>query len=279
MVLSIFVIPVFSQENAADIWTPIDESTITPQKAGPPQRSVTVLPTNPILYNNGPLVTHPGGGFGGADVSALQTDILMNIFGFGNQVLNNYWMADDFTVPAGGWNIGGLGFFGYQTGSTTISTMTAVHLMIYDGPPDLPASNVIFGDGITNYMTSSDFTNIYRDLITSLTANNRPIMLNSCLFNLYLPAGTYWVSWSVDGTLASGPWVPPVTVLGQTGSGNSLQYTTVWAIAVDSGTGTPQEMPFVVYGQEAEVPISNWAILTGIGLILAFAVIRFRRMA
>ncbi len=41
-----------------------------------------------------------------------------------------------------------------------------------------------------------------------------------------LAQGTYWVQSATDGSLASGPWAPPITILGQTTTGNALQYTT-----------------------------------------------------
>lgn len=279
IILCMFIAPVFSQEGAADIWIPGDESVITPQTIETGERSPMVIPTNPVLWDNGPLVTHPGGGFGGADASAVQTGLNMNTYGFGHQVINNYWMADEFTVPSGGWNIGGFGFFAYQTNSDLNSTFTAVHIMIYDGPPDNPSSNVIFGDGVTNMLTSSDFSNIYRVLDTDLNNNIRPIFQNSCMFEYFLPAGTYWVAWQADGTLGSGPWCPPITVLGQTSTGNALQYVGSWAAALDTGLGTPQDMPFIVYGSLSAVPVSNWAIIIGIVLILTFAVFRFRRIS
>ncbi len=62
-----------------------------------------------------------------------------------------------------------------------------------------------------------------------------------------LPAGTYWVEYQFGGTLASGPWAPPVSIVGQTTTGNALQKTsTGWAAAVD---GTfPQGVPFLIFG-------------------------------
>jgi hypothetical protein len=82
-----------------------------------------------VLYDNGPLVNSPGTGAGGADESVLQsTSLLMTTLGFGHQVLNNNWMADDFTVTdAEGWTIDAMTFYAYQTGSTTTSTMTNVN--------------------------------------------------------------------------------------------------------------------------------------------------------
>ncbi len=78
-------------------------------------------------------------------------------------------VADDFTVGGSGWLIGNITFFGYQTGSTTTSTFTAVNLRIWDGPPNVGTSMVVFGDTTTNRLVSSTWTNIYRVLDTALT--------------------------------------------------------------------------------------------------------------
>ena len=202
-----------------------------------------------VLYDNGPLVTHPGGGAGGADASALQTALGMNTLGSGNQLSAGNRIADDFTVTGGGWFIETVTFFGYQTGSSTTSTFNHLNLRIWNGPPNDAGSAVVFGDTTTNRLASSVWSNIYRAQDTTLTDSTRPIMANEVTVNTFLPAGTYWLDWQAGGTLASGPWAPPVSILGQTSTGNALQYTsTGWAALNDTGTLTPQGMPFIVEG-------------------------------
>jgi hypothetical protein len=65
-----------------------------------------------------------------------------------------------------------------------------------------------------------------------------------------LPPGTYWLDWQFGGSGSfSGPWAPPVTILGQTGKpgANALQYTsTGWAALVDGVY--PQDLPFIIDG-------------------------------
>ncbi|MCB9134574.1 MAG: proprotein convertase P-domain-containing protein [Anaerolineales bacterium] len=201
-----------------------------------------------VLYDNGPLVTNPGAGAGGADVSALQTALGMTLYGFGHAQTSGFRVADDFTVPAGGWTLDQVIFYAYQTGSSTTSTMTGVNLRIWDGPPNA-GGNIIWGDTTTNIMSSTTWSNIYRTLDTGLTDTNRPIMADTGeLGGLYLPAGTYWLDWQTSGTLASGPWAPPVSVLGSTGTGNALQFdatTLTWNAVTDIG---PQDFPFVLIG-------------------------------
>ena len=218
-------------------------------------------PATAVLYDNGPLVTHPGGGFAGADASALQTVLGMGTYGFGHQIFNDNRIADDFTVPVGDtWDITSITFFAYQTGSSTTSTMTAVHFEIWDGVPG--ASNLLFGDMATNRLVATSWSGIYRVLDTDLGNNARPIMANigSPLASLQLGEGTYWVAWQTDGTLSSGPWAPPVSILGQTATGNGMQSIAGAAYAPVDDLGG-QAFPFIIEGSTGPVSIENstWA--------------------
>ncbi len=227
-----------------------------------PGRNVSNAPVAPgaILYDNGPLVTHPGGGFGGADASALQTALLLSTFGFGHAVSSGFRVADDFTVPAPGWNVTTITFYAYQTGSTTTSTINAVNLRIWDGVPGV--GNIVFGDTTTNRLSTSTFTNDYRVLDTALTGNTRPIMADVATVGISLPPGTYWVDWQTGGTLASGPWAPPVSILGQTAKpgSNGLQYDPTagtWNAAIDTGAAAQQDFPFVIQGDPLSGPTAT----------------------
>ncbi|MCU0293329.1 MAG: DUF11 domain-containing protein, partial [Thermoanaerobaculaceae bacterium] len=225
-----------------------------PEPPGPPAPTGSIETWQrplAVLWDNGPLVTHPGGGAGGADESRLQsTSLGMNTIGFGHQVLNNNWVADDFTVsdPVG-WMLDTAVFFAYQTNSTTTSTMTNVNWILHDGDPSAGGAVITTGSGLV----SSVWTSIYRTSETTIGATNRPIMATTVsMAGLYLPAGTYWLAWQTDGTLASGPWAPPITILGQATTGNGLQSlagTTAWTPANDTGTNTPRQgFPFVLTG-------------------------------
>ncbi len=215
-----------------------------------------VLPTffypESVLWDNGPLITHPAA-CGGMDASRLQTDLLMTTLGFGHQFSVGNRMADDFTISSlAGWQIDQITFFAYQTGApVSPSPITGVYYQIWDGPPDDPGSNVIFGDLTTNRLVSSSSPNMQRDSGTSPCANNRYIFADVASAGVVLPPGTYWIDWMTDGNLTSGPWAPPITILGQTTTGNALQFTTssgTWGPANDTGTLTQQGMPFVIDG-------------------------------
>lgn len=201
-----------------------------------------------ILYDNGPLVTHSDN-CSPDDASRLQTNLGMNTLGFGHQLFDDNHIADDFTVPEGGWDIDSITFFAYQTGAARDnSTITGLYVQIWDGPPSDNGSSIVWGDLVTNRLSSTEFSGIQRDSYTSTCADNRWIFANTADVDVDLPAGTYWVEWMTDGDLSSGPWAPPVTILGQTSTGNALQYTGTWAAAQDSGTLTPQDFPFIIMG-------------------------------
>jgi len=201
-----------------------------------------------LLYDNGPLVNSPGTGTGGSDESILQVNTLgMTTLGAGIQFALGNHMADDFVVDAN-WTVDEFTFYGYQTNSTTTSTMTGGYLQIYNGNPST-GGTVIWGDMVTNRMSSTVFANIYR-ISETAGGTARPVMEIVCETpGLTLAPGTYWVEFSFDGSLASGPWAPPITITGETTTGNSLQNLAgVWGPFIDGVTLTPQGVPFLING-------------------------------
>lgn len=209
-----------------------------------------VMVCTDYLYGNGPIITHPTGGADGNHASALQSNLGMGTYGFGAQITLEYSVADDFTVTGDGWTIKEMHFFAYQTGSGTTSTLNDLRIQIYDGPPNAGGA-VIWGDLTTNRLTSTEWTNIYRVNITDLTNTSRPIMRAVAQLEhpIVLFPGTYWVEYQLGGTLSSGPFVPPLTSLGVTTTGNALQNISgTWNEVRDSGTNTPQGLPFWIFG-------------------------------
>jgi len=204
-----------------------------------------------VLWDNGPLVTHPGGGYNGEDASVLQTALGLSTYGFGNQFSYGYRMSDQFTVTdPGGWQLDTATFFAYQTGTygyPPASTLTGAYLQIWDGPP-WAGGSVIWGDLVTNVMVSTAWPEMYRVLDTAMLNTQRPPMTAVAAVNLVLPPGTYWLDWTINGSGSSGPWAPPISIVGETTTGDAYQYTTAWALAVDTGLATPQGMPFILEG-------------------------------
>jgi hypothetical protein len=211
-----------------------------------------------VLYDNGPVNNQPG-------LSVLQVDGLgMNTYGFGHAITSVYRIADGFVIPVGqNWDISSITFFAYQTGSpTNPSTINVVYLQIWDGFPGDVGSSVIWGDLVTNVLATSVWCEIYRVPDYDMTLVNRPIMANTCTVPVTLGPGQYWLDWSTGGTLASGPWAPPIAIWNQAVTGDGLQFNgTTWNPALDGGTNAPQQgFPFIIEGIiPTAVEQSSWS--------------------
>jgi hypothetical protein len=226
-----------------------------------------------VLYDNGPLVTHPAGMTGiaaGSDRSAIGPT--GTIFGFGAQQTASNRMADSFVSDAS-WTITGLHLYAYQTASATVPlgdpTLTGVTLRIWNGSPADPTSQVVFGDTTTNVLTGAFLTDIYRTTSTD-TANiaRRVQRAEISLPNLQLGAGTFYFDWSFSGSLASGPWQPPVSDPNTLVTGNALQAVggVNWLPALDGPAGAQIQaaLPFTVIG----VPTPGSLAMLGLGGLL-----------
>lgn len=234
---------------------------------------VLVLPSTPapadVLWDNGPLVTTPGGGYGGADVSERQTLLDEHIIGVNHDPGSLTRLADDFMVTyPGGWTIDTITFYAYQTGSSTTSTIEQVYLRIWDGHPRLASSNVVFGDTTTNRLISTTWSGIYRADDVAPLDHQRPIMENDVDVGVTLGPGTYWLDWQSDGSLSGGPYAPPVSLPGQThpeGANAWQGISTSWYGVIDGGSGTWDDLPFLINGSPEPTTVSMLALC---GLIL-----------
>lgn len=210
---------------------------------------------NPIqidsIWDNGPMVNRPGLGANGYDASQLVPP--MTTYG-DNQIQGVVRIADDFTIThPGGWEINKIILYGYQTGGdTTVPSFTGYTLQIWDGPPN-DGGTVVFGDTMTNVLdtTAMEWTEIFRVSSTSITNTQRPIWAHALTVSgITLMPGNYWLDFSASGSLASGPWVPPIVMDTLQTTGNSLRYVVAdneWAPSVDGGSGTQLGYPFQIY--------------------------------
>jgi hypothetical protein len=219
------------------------------------EQSQTLAGTSSFLiHDQGPFITSTGDGPGGSDVSLLQ-NVSLGMTSLGASVNlssggPHFRIADEFTVTGSiPWQIDQLRFFAYQTGSTTTSSFTGVNYRIWDGPPNDPASTVLYGDPTTNRIVDTAWTNVYRYAENNLGNTQRPIMSIDAEGGFVLDPGTYWLDWQLAGSIASGPWQPPITIIGQTSTGSALQLASAgWQNFNDGGTGTPQGAPFQLWG-------------------------------
>jgi hypothetical protein len=216
----------------------------------------------PLLYANGTFISQPtGGGPSGTDpVSVLTAPDTT----FGSGCTNgSFRLADDFTVPAGGWTIDRIDVFGYQTqtapGGSTVSPFTTATLRIWSGNPS-SGGTIVFGDTTTNRQTATSWTGVWRVLSTALTNQQRPIMrVTMANLGITLPAGTYWVDFAIAPTPVAAVFCPPNTTVAA--SNNAQQFNVsanTWANVQDTGGARPLDFPFEIYGPPATPPVFGY---------------------
>ena len=210
----------------------------------------------PDLYSNGPYITGHGVGANGGDISLLQTSLSCQVYGFQCQALTGWRIADDFTVPAGGWLVSSVVFYGFQAGSGTgAPTISSVNLRVWSGRPGDAGSVVLFGNTTENRFMSATWTGVYRVPETDLLSENRPVYAVEAAVSppLQLAPGTYWLDWQAAGSLNSGPLVVPVTLMGQTGvaGANARVFSSTtgsWGNVRDTGNNAAQDLAFLIRG-------------------------------
>lgn len=216
---------------------------------------------SPLVYDNGPFRTGPG-------VSLLNNvaPSAHTLFGFGVQAIGSPLttdnsMIDDFVVP-GVMIIDEVECYFYQTGSSTTSTITGVFVEFYDqDPATAPGPMVGSPTTATNLLTASStnvWSGVYRALVTTPADVARPIMAVRVALPtplLLANPGTYWIRMQASGSLASGPWMPPMTVVNQDVTGNSRQRIGLPAPAViNPGLNGVHAagVPFKLFGQAGQ---------------------------
>ena len=243
-----------SQSNStiADIAT---EKTYVADRLTPPAQ-IPPKGTRGLLFENGPIVTDPGGGPGGSDYSLLENPPF-TVWGYAVYNSGGYRLADDFEITGTAWDVDSIIVYGYQTNSPTTSTFTGFYIQIWDGDPSA-GGTVIWGDLTTNVLDDTYWSNCYRG--SDLTNSQRPVMrIVTYVTGLTLDPGIYWIDYTLEGSGTSGPWGPPVTIWGTYDTGDGMQYTGTWAL-LDNG-GYTQGVPFEIWGPSAVIlePPTNLA--------------------
>ncbi|QYK56524.1 MAG: PEP-CTERM sorting domain-containing protein [Fimbriimonadaceae bacterium] len=217
----------------------------------------------PGSFDNTGLATEnrPAGG----RLSVLDTASGMTIFGFGANAANNTAkVADDFTVGGPGWIVQSATFWTYQTGATTTS-INGGSWEIRTGSD--PNSGGLVATGSFGGVTLTD---IYRVTDTAKTDTQRRLQQVTVNFaNVNLAPGTYTMVWGFTGTLASGPWQPPLTKTGTLNTGNAWQSLSGGAFAPIVDGANPQGLPFWIDGQVVPEPASMIALGAGIAALVA----------
>ena len=215
------------------------------------------------LFDNGPFVTHPGGGAGGADFSMTYSPYQQT----GYQVnWPNYRITDDFVVSGTeSWTIESIRLFAYQsTSPTSPSPIRKAYIQIWTAAPNA-GGTIIWGDLVTDRLSSTAWSNCYRG--SSLTQTNRPIMKVDCNTpGLVLPPGSYWIDFTIDGSPSYGAAaIVPVTIPGKPVTGNGYYTFNNGVSWMWLGTVIYQQgAPFMLFGYkgnpEAPEAIDDFAV-------------------
>lgn len=214
------------------------------------------------LFNNGPVVD-------GSGLSVLSSPA--TTFGFGAQTGSANAVAEDFVVAGADWTVQSLTFYAYQTGSAAF-TFTNATWSVVSGDVN---SGTVVASG-TTAVTSGGRVG-YRVTSTTLTDTNRGIYAAIAdVPDFSLGAGSYWLRWSLTGTLASGPWQPPTA---DAAIGNAAQSLTgaPYATLVEAGSGLNVTLPFTINGVTSAVPEPGTLALWLAGAVAVAGVSRRRR--
>jgi len=228
-------------------------------------------------YNNGGLstgATSKGGtaaptGYTWSELqnntgNATETNTSLGLAGTSSSVTSSYFLADDFTIPAGAsWQISTIDFFAYQTNyAGTTAPFNTVRVNIYSSDPSVAGAASVFGDDTTNRFSAGVDSNIYRvgnSIVPTsvIPVTNRKIWKITANTPVTLGAGTYWIKYQLQNVvMASAGFLPPVTIVGNRGlpSFNAKQFDSItgtWTPIVDAGNPAsapdyPLDMPFVI---------------------------------
>ncbi|HCA09760.1 MULTISPECIES: T9SS type A sorting domain-containing protein [unclassified Chryseobacterium] len=176
----------------------------------------------------------------------------------------SFFIADDFTVPAGSsWQISTIDFFAYQTNyAGTTAPFNTVRVNIFSSDPSIAGAVSVYGDDTTNRFSVGADATMYRTGNTTVPLVTAPgtarkIWKVTASTPKTLAAGTYWIKYQLQNVVtASAGFLPPVTIVGSRGlpTFNAKQFDAVlstWVPITDLGNpatapDVPLDMPFVI---------------------------------
>ncbi len=231
---------------------------------------MAVIPAQAVLvYDNGPIITNPTGGSGGAPISELQTAAPMSFNTFGSNVNStfSFRQVDDFTVSSV-MLIDEIELLFYSTGALAPNA-TGVFVSIFDGDPATTTPNQLLpGAGATanlsatpGFTVTNTFTGIYRVTSTTLADTARQVQSVRIALpaQLVLTTGTYYIEFSIQ--TATSAWVPYLTTRWVYTTGNAQHRLTAGnyvplqqSTAAGPIVGATVGIPFRFYGPAAALP-------------------------
>jgi len=229
------------------------------------------------LFSQTNIVTNPGAGFNGSDVSQASATVDRA----GQTATSNFRLAQSFTISdAGLWAIDTVSVMAYMTstgyGFPPTSPFTGISVNIWDNAPGLAGSNIL---GSSTNLLSTNWTGVYRTFNGVLDNAQRPVMNIAANFSgsgLTLAPGTYWADYQLTGLSPTGGTTAFTPFLMTTSGGNPVTVNGN-ARQLDSGDwitlalGNPAQgvsFPLTVTGQNVQVQqVPEPSTVLGLGLL------------
>lgn len=249
------------------------------------------------LFSNGPIITNPTGGTGsiaGQPISQADpftipgSSFIYSTTGTNATVAINTAIAEDFVVPAGGWDLDSVTVFAFQTSQTT-PTVTTIQINLWDATPYAADSPPPVPNPVPQPLLATPLelpagtgTFVCHRQSSSSTSSVRPVYaytvsLDGLPNGGVLAPGTYWLQWSFVG--ASSPsqnvFTPLVTPRDSAFNLNARLYNSIDGSAGGPRTwfegregyvagvtdGRPYALPFVLGGTVVPEPTAGLPLL------------------
>ncbi|MCZ8126657.1 MAG: PEP-CTERM sorting domain-containing protein [Microcystis sp. LE19-114.1B] len=223
------------------------------------------------LFSQTNIVTNPGAGFNGSDVSQASATVTSA----GQTATGDFRLAQSFTISdAGLWAIDKVSVMGYMTstyGFPPASPFTGISVNIWDNAPGLAGSNIL---GSSTNLLSTNWTGVYRTANGVLNNAQRPVMNIAANFSgsgLTLAPGTYWADYQLTGLSPTGGTTAFTPFLMTTSGGNPVTVNgnarqLVSGSWITTSSGNPAQgvsFPLTVTGQKVPEP----SAVLGLGLL------------
>ena len=228
------------------------------------------------LFSQTNIVTNPGAGFNGSDVSQASA----TVGGAGRNATGNFRLAQSFTISnAGLWAIDTVSVMAYMTstyGFPPTSPFTGISVNIWDNAPGLAGSNIL---GSSTNLLSTNWTGVYRTFNGVLDNAQRPVMNIAANFSgsgLTLAPGTYWADYQLTGLSPTGGTNAFTPFLMTTSGGNPVTLTGnarqsdsgSWVTISDGNPAQGVSLPLTVTGQNVQVQqVPEPSTVLGLGLL------------
>jgi hypothetical protein len=223
------------------------------------------------LFSQTNIVTNPGAGFNGSDVSQASATVDVA----GQNATGDFRLAQSFTISdAGLWAIDKVSVMAYMTstyGYPPTSPFTGISVNIWDNAPGLAGSNIL---GSSTNLLSTNWTGVYRTFNGVLDDAQRPVMNIAANFSgsgLTLAPGTYWADYQLTGLSPTGGTTAFTPFLMTTSGGNPVTVNgnarqLVSGSWITTSSGNPAQgvsFPLTVTGQKVPEP----SAVLGLGLL------------